>query len=46
MGWFCYDFNWCGYVYVSVRNGNDGHREYYLCTTPDDEQYTIDSEAD
>ena len=32
--------------FVSVRDGNDGVREYYLCTTPDGEQYTIDSEAE
>ncbi|MFQ0992676.1 hypothetical protein [Gilliamella apicola] len=32
--------------FVSVRDGNDGVREYYLCTTPDGEQYTIDSEKD
>ena len=32
--------------FVSVRDGNDGVREYFLCTTPDGEQYTIDSEAE
>ena len=32
--------------FVSVRDGNNGVREYYLCTTPDGEQYTIDSEAE
>ena len=32
--------------FVSVREGNDGVREYYLCTTPDGEQYTIESEED
>ena len=32
--------------FVSVREGNDGVREYYLCTTPDGEQYTIESEAE
>ena len=32
--------------FVSVRDGTDGVREYYLCTTPDGEQYTIDSEAE
>ena len=32
--------------FVSVRNGNDGVREYFLCTTPDGEQYTIESEAE
>ena len=32
--------------FVSVRDGNDGVREYYLCTTPDGEQYTIESEED
>ena len=29
-----------------IRDGNDGLREYYLCTIPDGEQYTIDSEAE
>ena len=32
--------------FVSVRESNDGVREYYLCTTPDGEQYTIESEDD
>ena len=32
--------------FVSVRDGNDGVREYFLCTTPDGEQYTIESEAE
>ena len=32
--------------FVSVRESNDGVREYYLCTTPDGEQYTIESEAE
>ena len=32
--------------FVSVRESNDGVREYYLCTTPDGEQYTIESEED
>ena len=32
--------------FVSVRDGTDGVREYFLCTTPDGEQYTIDSEAE
>ena len=32
--------------FVSVRESNDGVREYFLCTTPDGEQYTIDSEAE
>ena len=32
--------------FVSVRDGNNGVREYYLCTTPDGKQYTIDSEAE
>ncbi|MFQ1055621.1 PAAR domain-containing protein [Gilliamella apicola] len=32
--------------FVSVREGNDGVREYFLCTTPDGEQYTIESEAE
>ncbi|WP_334328038.1 hypothetical protein [Gilliamella apicola] len=32
--------------FVSVRDGNDEVREYYLCTTPDGEQYTIESEED
>ena len=32
--------------FVSVRDGNDEVREYYLCTTPDGEQYIIDSEKD
>ncbi|OTP82649.1 PAAR domain-containing protein [Gilliamella apicola] len=32
--------------FVSVRDGNNGVREYYLCTTPDGEQYTIESEAE
>ena len=32
--------------FVSVCDGNDEVREYYLCTTPDGEQYTIDSEKD
>ena len=29
-----------------IRDGNNGVREYYLCTTPDGEQYTIESEED
>ena len=32
--------------FVSVRDGNDGVREYFLCTTPDGEQYKIESEAE
>ena len=32
--------------FVSVRESNDGVREYFLCTTPDGEQYTIESEAE
>ena len=32
--------------FVSVRDGNDGVREYFLCTTPDGEQYTIESEVE
>ena len=32
--------------FVSVRDGNNGVREYYLCTTPDGEQYKIESEAE
>ncbi|AHN26331.1 hypothetical protein GAPWK_1758 [Gilliamella apicola] len=32
--------------FVSVRESNDGVREYFLCTTPDGEQYTIDSEGE
>ena len=32
--------------FVSVRESNDGVREYYLCTTPDGKQYTIESEED
>ena len=32
--------------FISVRDGNDGVREYFLCTTPDGEQYTIESEAE
>ena len=32
--------------FVSVREGNDGVREYFLCTTPDGEQYTIESEVE
>ena len=32
--------------FVSVRDGTDGVREYFLCTTPDGEQYRIDSEAE
>lgn len=30
----------------TIRDGNDGFREYYFCTTPDGEQYTIDSEVE
>ena len=32
--------------FVSVRESNDGVRDYFLCTTPDGEQYTIDSEGE
>ena len=32
--------------FVSVREGNGGVREYFLCTTPDGKQYTIESEED
>ena len=32
--------------FVSVRDGNDEVREYYLCMTPNSEQYIIDSEKD
>ncbi|WP_148296403.1 hypothetical protein [Gilliamella apicola] len=32
--------------FVSVRDGNDGVRKYFLFITPDGEQYTIESEED
>ena len=32
--------------FISVRDGNDGVKEYYLCMTPNSEQNIIDSEKD